>query len=594
MTSSSALVAKRVKTSDLVSLSSIEETSSILCRLLREFLNDEAASFRSLEQEFLIKSILLRVPYILGVLPTSSGKSFSYLLTSALSISKVVIIIIPLVGLKSDILRRAREFNIPCTIYEEARTFENLTLVSIESIVTSSFIRQVQGLITSSKLDRIIIDECHLLITARSYRSIMFRFKELLVLRTQFVFLTGTLPYSFEDELKRSLLLDNLTIIRASSTRLNISYRVHVYKSREEEQRVFEIKSYIDSFITREFISTKDKVLVFCPSVLDAELVASILDYSYYTSSLAEDLKGSTLNTFLTCFGDSNRILVSTSALEEGIDYPNIRLVVYKDMAYSFIGFLQGSSRGGRDNRASTSVFFCDSSKLASPSSGPSSSLEIDQSLIYNYLSEKTCRLRQISLYLDSRVVDECSASNTLCDLCFNRSNITNRQVARVLGSNREVERYREEVKANLLSLISSCILCSLLRSAGEVVDARAHASSECTLYKSIRELARTLRINIKSKNLILSEDSCYFTCLLPTVICAHLKANSSTCFDPDFMFYVLALFFSRRVTLGLEERFQLDESISYAAFFRVFLAKVYIEELGTDSIRAFQALIQD
>jgi superfamily II DNA/RNA helicase len=90
----------------------------------------------------------------------------------------------------------------------------------------------------------------------------------------------------------------------------------------------------------REFISIKDKVLIFCPLVLDVELVASILDYLYYILSLVEDLKGSTLNIFLTCFSNSNYILVSTSTLEEGIDYPNIRLVVYKDIAYSFISFL--------------------------------------------------------------------------------------------------------------------------------------------------------------------------------------------------------------------------------------------------------------
>jgi superfamily II DNA helicase RecQ len=70
------------------------------------------------------------------------------------------------------------------------------------------------------------------------------------------------------------------------------------------------------------------------------ELVANILDYLYYILSLAEDLKGNTLNIFLTYFSDSNYILVSTSALEEGINYPNIRLVVYKNIAYSFISFL--------------------------------------------------------------------------------------------------------------------------------------------------------------------------------------------------------------------------------------------------------------
>jgi superfamily II DNA helicase RecQ len=108
------------------------------------------------------------------------------------------------------------------------------------------------------------------------------------------------------------------------------------------------------------------------------ELIANILDYLYYILSLAKDLKGSTLNIFLTYFSDSNCILVSTSALEEGIDYSNIRLVVYKDIAYSFISFLQGLSRGGYNNRASISIFFYNSSKLVSPSLGLSSSLKID------------------------------------------------------------------------------------------------------------------------------------------------------------------------------------------------------------------------
>ena len=203
--------------------------------MLKEFLQDPLASFRSLEQELLIKSILLKVPYILGVLPTSSGKSLSYLLTSSLSISKVTIVILPLVGLKLDILRRAKEFNIPCSIFEETREFKNLTLVSIESIVSSTFVGLVQELINSSSLDRIILDECHLLISSSSYRSIMFRFKEILLLKCQFVFLSSTLPYSFEQELSKTLYLADLSIIRASCSRPNISYQASAYRSNKRE-----------------------------------------------------------------------------------------------------------------------------------------------------------------------------------------------------------------------------------------------------------------------------------------------------------------------------------------------------------------------
>jgi superfamily II DNA helicase RecQ len=184
--SSNTKVSKRIKTSSLIELSSssFENSSSILLSLLREFLQDNTSVFRCLEQELLIKSILLKIPYILGVLPTSSGKSLSYLLTSSLSISKVTIVIIPLIGLKQDILRRAKEFNIPCNIYEDEQEFKSLTLISIESIISSTFIAKSKELIKSNSLDRIIVDEYHLLLSSSSYRNIMFRFKEILLLNT--------------------------------------------------------------------------------------------------------------------------------------------------------------------------------------------------------------------------------------------------------------------------------------------------------------------------------------------------------------------------------------------------------------------------
>jgi hypothetical protein len=69
--------------------------------------------------------------------------------------------------------------------------------------------------------------------------------------------------------------------------RLNISYRVSTYKSKKEEERVLEIKSYIDSFIINEFINIKNKVLIFCPLKTNIELVASILNCNYYILELS-------------------------------------------------------------------------------------------------------------------------------------------------------------------------------------------------------------------------------------------------------------------------------------------------------------------
>ncbi len=392
---------------------------------------------------------MLKVPYILGVLPTSIGKSLSYLLTSSLSISKVTIIILPLVGLKLDILRRASKFNIPCSNFEETREFKNITLISIETIVEDSFISLVQALINNNSLDRIVFNKCYLLISSSSYRSIMFRFKDLLLLPVQFVFLTGTLPLSFEDEIRSSLSLDDLTIIRASCSKSNISYKVSAYKSNIEKNKIQQISNYIFDFQRKKFLTKDDKILVFCPSEANTILVANSLNCSRFYSSLSNKNKSNTLKRFLTSKDPYYSILACTSALQEGFDYSSIRLVVYKDIAYSFLGFLQGSSRGGRDNRPSKSIFFYNSSnsRLLSTTSSSSTILEIDSSLVFTYLRETTCRRRQINLYLNSELVDECSNLEARCNLCLSRATTYNNQVNRIRSITKVVEEKRAEAR---------------------------------------------------------------------------------------------------------------------------------------------------
>jgi hypothetical protein len=170
-------------TINLINLNNSDLISNILSNILKDFLWYPAASFRSLKQKFLIRSILLKVPYIIGILPINTRKSFSYFLISFLSISKVTIIIISLIGFKNDILRHTtNKFNILYSIYKNTKEFKNLTLINIKSITSKFFIFRVNILIDSNNLDRIIIKEYYLFISTGSYYNIMFCFKELLVL----------------------------------------------------------------------------------------------------------------------------------------------------------------------------------------------------------------------------------------------------------------------------------------------------------------------------------------------------------------------------------------------------------------------------
>jgi hypothetical protein len=130
----------------------------------------------------LVRSILLKILYILAILPTNTGKLLFYLFMNIFSFNKIIIVIIFLKNLKSNVFRRTREFNIFYNIYKNNQEFKNLILISIESIIFNVFIFNFKNLIKFNNLDQIILKKYYLLISAVFYCFIIYRFKELIVL----------------------------------------------------------------------------------------------------------------------------------------------------------------------------------------------------------------------------------------------------------------------------------------------------------------------------------------------------------------------------------------------------------------------------
>ena len=129
--------------------------------------------------------MLLKVPYILRVLATNKGKFLSYLLAASLTTFKITLVILLLVRLKENILTKAKEFSILCYIYKKKHSFAFLTLLSIKTIVKqASFVFLVKNLIKEGRLECIIINKYYLLIILRTYKSIIYKVKEVLVLKT--------------------------------------------------------------------------------------------------------------------------------------------------------------------------------------------------------------------------------------------------------------------------------------------------------------------------------------------------------------------------------------------------------------------------
>ena len=236
--------------------------------------------------------------------------------------------------MKRDIYRRAIKFSIDISIYEEDKEkISSIVLVSIETISNSEFFLYLKKLEQLEKLDRIIFDEAHLIVTSSNYRFQIHSLKKLRIFSTQFVFFSATLPDFVLSELEKSMILTKNTVLRTSTIRNNISYRVKVFPKevRGEDERFEEVlKTLID---LRADFEVSDRVIIFVMDTNTARNLSKYLGCKYYASNIEE--KEKVIDSFISF----DRILVATSALGEGFNYSSIRVIIHYISSFSFIDF---------------------------------------------------------------------------------------------------------------------------------------------------------------------------------------------------------------------------------------------------------------
>lgn len=114
-----------------------------------------------------------------------------------------------------------------------------------EVAVSGTFLTFASDLQVAGRLDRIVIDECHVIFTSASYRRQLPHLDRLRAIPCQFVLLTGTLPPRLEAGLADAFLLgtseQGLTYIRAITDRSNVAYRVEICDDGRSEMRVCEV-----------------------------------------------------------------------------------------------------------------------------------------------------------------------------------------------------------------------------------------------------------------------------------------------------------------------------------------------------------------
>ncbi|KAJ5117445.1 DNA helicase [Penicillium atrosanguineum] len=206
----------------------MEEAQEILQRMY-----GADAAYRSPGQQQAMEHILAGAGQVLAILRTSEGKSLLYLLPCQLPGAGTTILVLPLVVLKTEIQRRCAEAGIEAHIWGPDSVPDRLhscplVVVSVEQAVKPRFREFLHRLYIANELDRVVFDECHMILTAVEYRPAMALLPKLRELACQMVFLTGTMPPSKVQAFEETMLLRGARMVRGLTTRRDINYRVNL------------------------------------------------------------------------------------------------------------------------------------------------------------------------------------------------------------------------------------------------------------------------------------------------------------------------------------------------------------------------------
>jgi superfamily II DNA helicase RecQ len=107
------------------------------------------------------------------ILATGGGKSLSFMVSMFLPQAGTTVVILPLVALKQDMVRRCWDADIQFSVwsgYGDPQRFTGtpLLFVSAEQAVRQPFRQFLSQLDADRQLDRIVFDECHLFIPSET------------------------------------------------------------------------------------------------------------------------------------------------------------------------------------------------------------------------------------------------------------------------------------------------------------------------------------------------------------------------------------------------------------------------------------------
>jgi RecQ family ATP-dependent DNA helicase len=383
---------------------------------LKRMMGNEA-EFRGVQKEA-IEAITAGQSPVVAVMPTGGGKSLLFMLPAFAEQGGTTVIVVPLIALRGDMKWRCQKLGISCVEWDSRHPPNAAAVVFVtpESAVGEEFATFLNRLQATRQLDRIVIDECHIVLNRQyTFRKQMQQLGKLVAAKTQMVMLTATLPPSEEQELFRRMHFDpeQVKMFRAPTARTNVAYRVVTVDQGAKKQ---EVEAAVLAIVRRKLKKYKaGKLVVYGNSVPKVKALAEKLRCQAYHHNAVG--KASMLEAFMA---GRQRIIVATSALGMGVDVPDIRCIIHIDWPFSVLDYAQESGRAGRDGSPSEAIMIVQDGNQRAASNKQE---EAEQALVQSYVGEsEATRCRRVVLdgYLDRQEVERvgCKEGEQRCDVC--------------------------------------------------------------------------------------------------------------------------------------------------------------------------------